>query len=232
MGCADNPFGVFQWQERPVPISGYTPKVPFLSLESAIRTPRKYYRDGTKVTGSSIEVALDAALGGLLELFFADFYFGNLLVGGQLFVQLGTVLLHDVADVVVVETHVLGFVVVGIDESDELVVTLHDDTLYDHGHGVELVLNLLGIDVLAVGAEEHVLAASVDIDVAVVVHGAQVAGMVPAVLVEGLGSGFGVFIIAQHDVGAFGQYLAGDVGGVGAVDFHFHVVGGLSAGAL
>ena len=110
MGCADNPFGVFQWQERPVPISGYTPKVPFLSLESAIGTPRKYYRDGTKVTGSSIEVALDAALGGLLELFLADFYFGNLFVGRQLLVQLVAVLLHDVADVVVVEAHVLGLV--------------------------------------------------------------------------------------------------------------------------
>ena len=38
-GCSDNPFEVFRWQERRVPISGYTPKVPFLSLESAIPFP-------------------------------------------------------------------------------------------------------------------------------------------------------------------------------------------------
>ena len=48
MGCSDNPFEVFQWQERPVPISGYTPKVPFLSLESAIPFPRKHYRNDLK----------------------------------------------------------------------------------------------------------------------------------------------------------------------------------------
>ena len=39
---------------------------------------------------------------------------------------------------------------------------LDDDALVDHHHRVELVFDLLGIDVLSVGAEEHVLDASAD----------------------------------------------------------------------
>ena len=49
-GCSDNVFEVFRWLERLVPISVYPPKVPFLSLETAIPFPRKPYRNGTKVT--------------------------------------------------------------------------------------------------------------------------------------------------------------------------------------
>ena len=47
-GCSDNPFEVFRWQERVVPISGYTPKVPFLSFEDAIPFPRKSHRNDWK----------------------------------------------------------------------------------------------------------------------------------------------------------------------------------------
>ena len=48
-GCSDNAFELFQWLEQLVPISGYPPKVPFLSLESAIGTTVKLYLNGTKV---------------------------------------------------------------------------------------------------------------------------------------------------------------------------------------
>ena len=47
-GRSDNPFEVFRWQERLVPISGYPPKVPFLSLEDAIPFPRKSHRNDWK----------------------------------------------------------------------------------------------------------------------------------------------------------------------------------------
>ena len=47
-GRSDNPFEVFRWQERRVPISGYPPKVPFLSLEDAIPFPRKSHRNNWK----------------------------------------------------------------------------------------------------------------------------------------------------------------------------------------
>ena len=48
-GCSDNAFELFQWLEQLVPISGYPPKVPFLSLESAIHFPRKCHWNETKV---------------------------------------------------------------------------------------------------------------------------------------------------------------------------------------
>ena len=48
-GCSDNAFEVFRWLERLVPISGYPPKVPSLSFESAIPLSRKCHRNETKV---------------------------------------------------------------------------------------------------------------------------------------------------------------------------------------
>ena len=49
-GCFDGRNNLFRWRVRPVLISVYPPKVPFLSLETAIPFPRKPYRNGTKVT--------------------------------------------------------------------------------------------------------------------------------------------------------------------------------------
>ena len=178
-----------------------------------------------------VEVALDGALRGLLELLLADLDFGNFLVGGNHLVESVEVLVHDVADVVGGELQVLSFVVVGIDEGDELVVALYDDTLYDERHGVELVFYLFRIDVLSVGAKEHILDTAVDEDVAGIVHRAEVAGVVPSFAVEGLTGGLLVLVVAEHRVQSSGEDLARHVLRVGGADLHLHVVGRLAAGA-
>ena len=110
-------------------------------------------------------------------------------------------------------------------------VALHDDALCDQRHGVQLILYLLRVDVLSVGTEQHVLRAAVDIDIAVFIHGAEVAGVIPPVLVEGLACCLLVLVVAQHDVQALGQDFAWDGGWVWRVNLHLHVLHGTSAGA-
>ena len=49
MGCPNNALLVFQWHFRLVPMILYPPKVPFLSLVSAIPSPRKCYRNNLEI---------------------------------------------------------------------------------------------------------------------------------------------------------------------------------------
>ena len=77
----------------------------------------------------SVQVSFDAAFRCFFELRLANFNLRNLLVCRQHFVQLVAVLLHNVTDILIVESHVLGLVVVGINQSDEFVVALNDDAL-------------------------------------------------------------------------------------------------------
>ena len=53
MGRADNPFEVFQWLFRLVPMILYYPKVPFLSLEGAIGMSGKPHWNESKVTSGA-----------------------------------------------------------------------------------------------------------------------------------------------------------------------------------
>ena len=61
-----------------------------------------------------VEVALDTLLGSFLKLFLVDFYFRDLLVGGNQLVQTIAVLLHDVLQILLREAHVPGLVHVGV----------------------------------------------------------------------------------------------------------------------
>ena len=160
-----------------------------------------------------------------------DLYGRDLAEGGQETVELLAVFLHHVAEVADGEAKLLGSVHVGMDEAHELVVALDDDALVDHHHRVELVFDLLGIDVLSVGAEKHVLDASADEDVALTVDGGEVAGVKPSVLVEHGVAGLGILVVAQHDVRAAREDLARHVGWVGTGDAYLHVVHHPSAGA-
>ena len=54
--------------------------------------------------------------------------------------------------------------------------------------------------------------------------------MEPAVLVDGCLGGFLILVIAEHHVGALGQYLAGHPCGVFARNLHLHVQGSPAAG--
>ena len=96
---------------------------------------------------------------------------------------------------------------------------------------VEALLYLLGVDVLAAGAQNHILVAAADKEVVLAVHGADVAGVHPSVLHHGIG-GLGVFVIALHHVVAAHPQQAGDIGGVVRVDAGLHTVDDASARAL
>src|SRR5581483_10448543 len=89
-----------------------------------------------------------------------------------------------------------------LDPGHELLAVLdvgHADHLHvaHVGVGVEELLDLPGVDVLP-APDDHVLDAADDVDVAVLVHRGQVAGVHPAALVDGLGRALGVVPVARH----------------------------------
>ena len=108
-----------------------------------------------------IKESLDASFRRLGKFLCAYFHFRYFLVGRQLFVQLLAVLFHDGFDIAFVEVQILGLVVVWEHQSYQLRVSLHDHALHHHCHRVQLVLNLLGVDVLSVRSKQHVLRTSV-----------------------------------------------------------------------
>ena len=63
---------------------------------------------------------------------------------------------------------------------------------------VEELLDLAGIDVFA-AADDDVARAAGEVDAAVLVHDAEVAGVQPAVRVDGERRGFGLGVVALHD---------------------------------
>ena len=106
--------------------------------------------------------------------------------------------------------------------------------------GVQNVLQLAGIDVVA-GGDDHPLGAALEVDEALVVHGAQVAGVHPGqtvvMLPQGAGRLLGVVHVLLHDGGARQQDLAlGAVGhllvGVRLHDLDIGVGEGQADGAL
>ena len=85
-----------------------------------------------------------------------------------------------------------------------------DDGFGDFGEGVDEGFDVVRVDVLAVGEDDDVLLQTAFyIEIAVLVQMTFVAGMEPAVGVNLTGGSFGVFVIAEHDVLAFDQDLAG-----------------------
>ena len=104
----------------------------------------------------------------------------------------------------------------------------HDLDVLDAGHRVEELLDLARVDVLP-AADDHVLDAPGDAVVAVLVDGAQVARVQPAVGVDGRLGGLGHLVVALHDVVAAAQQLAGDarravLAGLGVDDAHLDLV--------
>ena len=138
-------------------------------------------------------------------------------------------MLHYAHEVVIVEIHGLGLIIVGMHQTDELVALLHDQALVDISHRVELVLNLLWIDVLSVASEQHVLYAASDEDMSICRHGAEVARVVPSVGIKNGACGLFVLIVAEHGVHASCQHLTRRVLRVIAVYAHLHVLHGQSA---
>src|SRR5581483_10260217 len=100
-----------------------------------------------------------------------------------------------------------------------------DDGALGHRRMLEQhVLDLPGIDVLA-APDDHVLQPALDADVAAPVHRGQVAGVVPAVGVDGPRRGLGHVVVAGHDEVAPAAQLAdladgGHLAGAGVDDLH------------
>src|SRR2546421_8419665 len=109
------------------------------------------------------------------------------------------------------------FAVLGVGNANDLYVA-------HVGVRVEELLDLARVDVLA-SANDHVLDPADDVDVAVLVHGGQVAGVHPAPAVHGLRRPFRLLLVAEHDRVAAGEQFArlppgrrGAAAGIGDLD--------------
>ncbi len=112
--------------------------------------------------------------------------------------------------------HLLGaqvFAVFGLDPCHDLLAVLHvgnadDLDITNLRMAVEELLDLTGIDVLP-SPDDHVLDSPDNLDVALVVHLCEVAGVHPAIGVDGLGRAVGVVPVARHHRIASRAELAG-----------------------
>ena len=145
-------------------------------------------------------------------------------------VQFLSVLFHDVGKVFVCESEIAYFLHVRVNQRYELVIALQYDALVYHCQGIEFVLYFFRIDILTVRTEKHVLAASLDEYVAVTIHGAEVTGMIPSVLIDGLLGSFLILIVTQHHVRTLSQNLSWYILWVWTVDANHHVESCLAAG--
>lgn len=204
-----------------LPVSAEKQGAPGCRILLVISRPRglfPQYRGG-------VEVALDAALGGFLELGGVEDDFGDALVGRQLGVEFCEVVLHDFGQRLFVDALVLCLLVVGDHQGAEPAVAHVDHERFeDHVHVVEFVLDLLGVDVLAVAREDHRLRAAADVERAVGVHGSHVARVEPALGVEDFVRIFFVFVVTLHDVFAAHEDFARRMFRVGRIDPHLEQI--------
>ena len=107
-----------------------------------------------------IEIPLDRLLRCLLEFVNLQFDLAQFAERRKQGVELLAVLFHNIGQVFVGESKAVGLIIVGMDKADEFLALLYDQTLIDHRHGVELVLNLFRINILTVRAKQHVLRTS------------------------------------------------------------------------
>lgn len=89
---------------------------------------------------------------------------------------------------------------VEVDEGHELACAVDDDGLDYIVLVVHDGLDLLRVDILAVRAENHALAAALDEDIAVSVNDSQVTGLQKTVSGEGGRGRFRILVITQTDV--------------------------------
>ena len=102
----------------------------------------------------------------------------------------------------------LGIFVVGIDLDLDRVVLAEGDDILDQAVAVKLVLDQLGGHILAVAEDDQVLLAAVQIEVAVLVHVAEISCAEPAVLRDCLRRQLRIIDVAHHDRGALDLDLA------------------------
>src|ERR1022692_2126296 len=89
-----------------------------------------------------------------------------------------------------------GFTEAGVGDADDVDVG-------DLGMGVQEVLDFARVDVLS-AADNGVLGASAETEIAVGTHGGEIAGVEPAFGIDDGGGGFGIRVVAFHDQVAAG----------------------------
>ena len=90
--------------------------------------------------------------------------------------------------------------IVRINQCHKLVLFQNHQRLVYVRHVVQAGLNFFRIDVLSGSGKQHVLATALDEDVSLRILDGHVAGMQPAVLVDGLCGGILILVVSQHDV--------------------------------
>ena len=147
-----------------------------------------------------VDLTDDLFGGGLREGLTADLAAADFGVGGQLFIAQGYDLVHSRLNIM--DAVDLSKLEVGIDLGGDAVPVTEGDDVLNELVAVELVLDQLRGHVLAVAEDDEVLFSAVEVEEAVLVHIAQVAGAEPAVLGEGLGGELRVVDVAHHHGGA------------------------------
>ena len=108
-----------------------------------------------------------------------------------------------------------GIIEVGVNQTYQFLILLHDDAFGYIRHIVQFVFYLFRVDILTARTKEHVLAASLDAYVAFGIHQGKVSGVQPAVFVEYLYGGLVVLVVTQHDIGTTADNLSRNVFGIG-----------------
>ena len=152
-----------------------------------------------------VEEALDAPLGRFFKFFPVQFIVAKLAVRRELPVYFLEVFRHCFCQLSFCQFVRFNLVGVRVEEGYQFAFAFHDDGFADIRHVVQFVLDFLRVDVLPVGAQNHILAPSLDVDIPVGVDDAHVARVQPAVRVEGGGSGFRVLEVTGHDAIPLGK---------------------------
>ena len=134
-----------------------------------------------------IHKSLDTHLRSLCERLADEFNFGDLAVAWQYAVGGNPDFLGDFRYGLLIEVILLDGVLVEIDECHDLAAAVHNYALSNVRLVVDDGFELLRVNVLAVCTQDHALAATLDEDVAVLVHDAEVSSAEESVLGECIG---------------------------------------------
>ena len=117
-----------------------------------------------------------------------------------------------------------------IDQSRDTPGILDSQGVHDIGHVVYDGFDLFRIDVLPGRAEDHALRAALEVEVAVGIHHAYVAGPEPAVFGEAFRGCCFVLEVAEENIGSPRLHFAGYLPGIRRIDAELHVRGRGPAG--
>ncbi len=134
-----------------------------------------------------------------------------MLVRGHYLVEFLTDILHGGVEVGNGYVETVQSIIVRIDESHNLSVSVHYQTFRHERHVVEFSLDFLRIYILTRRCQNHGLGPAAQEQGAVRISCAHIAGMQPAILIKHCCGGFRILIISFHHVRAAHTYLSRDI---------------------